>query len=93
MIRKLVYSETQEDFNKEFEEMSSDPTFLKYPNYSKHMNEILPGKDKWSIMFRIQGELCFISKQSNEKGTVEVVLVVNCAHHLHTLCLECLSNI
>ena len=58
MMRKLVYSETQEDFNEEFEEMSSNPTFLKYPNYSKHMNEnILPRKDEWSLMFRIQGQL------------------------------------
>ena len=58
MMRKLVYSETQEDFDSEFEEMSSDPTFLKYPNYSKHMNEnILPRKHKWSLMFRIESKL------------------------------------
>ena len=58
MMRKLVYSETQEDFDKELEEMSSNPTFLKYPNYSKHMNDnILPRKDEWSLMFRIQGQL------------------------------------
>ena len=58
MMRKLVYSETQEDFNKELEEMSSNPTFLKYPNYSKHLNDnILPRKDEWSLMFRIQSQL------------------------------------
>ena len=58
MMRKLVYSETQEDFDSEFEEMSNDPTFLKYPNYSKHMNEnILPRKDEWSLMFRISSKL------------------------------------
>ena len=39
MMRKLVYSETQEDFRNNLEDMSSNPAFLKYPNYSKHMHE------------------------------------------------------
>ena len=28
-----------QDFDKELEKMSSNPTYLKYPHYSKHMNE------------------------------------------------------
>ena len=58
MMRKLVYSEKKEDFDNTLLEIQADPTYLKYPNYIAHMDQnVLPRKDEWSLLYRIQGQL------------------------------------
>ena len=58
MMRKLVYSRTNEEFNNELQTMRSSQTFLKYENYAQHINEkILPRRDEWSLLFRIESQL------------------------------------
>ena len=39
MIRKLVYSRTNEEFNKEWQTMKRNQTFLKYDKYAQLINE------------------------------------------------------
>ena len=97
MMRKLVYSETQEDFRNNFEDMSSNPAFLKYPNYSKHMHEnILPRKDEWSLMFRIESQLptnnvnCSNYAEVSFRITKDIKFNRNRAHNqLELLQIEC----
>ena len=58
MIRKLVYSRTNEEFNNEWQTMKRNQTFLKYEKYAQHINEkILPRRDEWSLLFRIESQL------------------------------------
>ena len=58
LMRKLVYSRTNEEFNNELQTMRSSQTFLKYENYAQHINEkILPRRDEWSLLFRIESQL------------------------------------
>ena len=55
MMRKLVYSRTNEEINNELQTMRSTQTFLKYKNYAQHINEkILPRKDEWSLLFELR---------------------------------------
>ena len=97
MMRKLVYSETQEDFRNNLEDMSSNPAFLKYPNYSKHMHEnILPRKDEWSLMFRIESQLptnnvnCSNYAEVSFRITKDIKFNRNRAHNqLELLQIEC----
>ena len=58
MMRKLVYSRTNEEFNNKLQTMRSSQTYLKYENYAQHINEkILPRRDEWSLLFRIESQL------------------------------------
>ena len=58
MMRKLLYSQTEEDFNAALCDMQEDSTYLKYPNYQNHMREnVLPRKDEWSTLHRVQAQL------------------------------------
>ena len=58
MMRRLLYSQTSEIFQEVLSEITENPTYQKYPNYVTHMQDnILPRKDEWSLMFRIESEL------------------------------------
>ena len=58
MMRRLLYSQTSEIFQEVLSEITENPTHQKYPNYVTHMQDnILPRKDEWSLMFRIESEL------------------------------------
>ena len=58
MMRKLLYSQTEEDFNAALCDMQEDSTYLKYPNYQNHMKDkVLPRKDEWSTLHRVQAQL------------------------------------
>jgi hypothetical protein len=57
MMRKLVYSETENDFDEAQTEMEENPTFQKYPNYEARMELILQRKDEWSLVYRINSQL------------------------------------
>ena len=58
MMRRLLYTQTEEDFNVALCDMQEDSTYLKYPNYQNHMAEkVLPRRDEWSTLHRVQAQL------------------------------------
>ena len=58
MMRRLLYSQTEDDFNEALCDMQEDSTYLKYPNYQNHMREnVLPRRDEWSTLHRVQAQL------------------------------------
>ena len=43
LVKSLVYTTTSEGFNEAIEDLNSNTTYLKYPNFKKHLDEhVLP---------------------------------------------------
>ena len=58
LVRKLVYSDTEELFNAAECDMKSNATYKKYPAFQAHIEEdVLPRKDSWSLLSRIREKL------------------------------------
>ena len=58
MFRKVVYSDTETLFTEAEEEMKNHPLYQKYPAFQKHIEQdVLPRKDKWSLLYRIHEKL------------------------------------
>ena len=58
MMRKILYSETREDFDEALNEMKESPAYNKYENYKKYMEEkVLPRNKEWSLLHRILAQL------------------------------------
>ena len=92
-----MYSRTNEEFNNELQTMKSNQTFLKYENYAQHINEkILPRRDEWSLLFRIESQLptnnVNTSNYAEVSFPVKEDLKFNChcaSNQLELLTIEC----
>ena len=58
MFRKLVYSDTNEQFEEAEEHMKENDLYHKYPALMKHIeDDILPRHEEWSLVHRINEKL------------------------------------
>ena len=58
MFRKMVYSDTIEQFEHAEQEMKEHPLYTKYPGFKNHIEEhVLPRQDLWSLVYRIEEKL------------------------------------
>ena len=57
LFRRILYAETDDQFNTFQEKMFSDPVCQKYEKYQKYVSNLLARKDEWSTLFRIKEHL------------------------------------
>ena len=58
LFREIVYCDTEILFEEAEKDMKADPLYRKYPAFKKHIEEdVLPRKDTWSLLYRIQERL------------------------------------
>ena len=66
VFRQVLYAENESDLADRLEEMYSDPTVLKYPQFQKHlMKDTLPKMKAWSISRRITDHLPTSNQNTN----------------------------
>ena len=58
MFRKLVYSDTENEFNEAEKQLKNHALYKKYQAFKDHIEQdVLPRKDIWSLLYRIKEKL------------------------------------
>ena len=58
MMRKIMYCETQDDFDDAVDKMKESQEYNKYENYKKYMEDkVMPRNKEWSLLHRITSQL------------------------------------
>ena len=58
LLKKAVYAESTEEFERSITIMKNDDTYKKYANFSEHVEKhLLPRHREWSVKERLENKL------------------------------------